>query len=75
MGNAASIPLTASSPASWLEAVWPAIFALEESSLAEVGQIDNMKTAMAWITEELGLKINADGDYVSVEDTNPDDEP
>ena len=57
--------LTASDRASWLETVWEAIHALEDCQPET--DMDDVKTAMAWITESLGLELNDNGDYIAAE--------
>ena len=54
--------LTASDRASWLETIWEAIHELEDCQPET--DIDDVKTAMAWVTESLGLELDDNGDYI-----------
>lgn len=45
-------------PASWIEVIWDAL---------PNNQSDDISTAMAWLTESLGLDYNRDGDLVPIE--------
>ena len=54
--------LTASDRASWLETIWEAIHELED--FQPETDIDDVKTAMAWVTESLGLELDDNGDYI-----------
>ena len=50
---------------SWLDTVWDALQGFREDCIStDDEQWDEICTAMAWITEELGYKLNEDGDYV-----------
>lgn len=53
--------LQANNPASWLETIWDAIHELEDRIELATHEEDDIKTAMAWITEALGLEATADG--------------
>ena len=60
---------TAYDEQSWLIAVWSALnhwrsLALEEGDPTDEKDWDEVCSSMAWITEELGYKIDEDGDYV-----------
>lgn len=57
-----TMALTASDRASWLETIWEAIHALEDCQPET--DIDDVKTAMAWVTESLGLELDDNGDYI-----------
>ncbi len=54
--------LTKADKGSWLATVWGALE--RHAGLDETVDWDDVNTAMAWITEELGLEYNEDGDYV-----------
>lgn len=58
--------LNANDPASWLETIWQAIWELE--ACEPETNMDDVKTAMAWITESLGLELDDNGDYVPLND-------
>jgi hypothetical protein len=52
--------LTRNNPQSWLDTLWEAIWAYEDTFADAMDadtsdKIDDIKTAMAWITESLGL--------------------
>lgn len=51
--------LTRGNPASWLETLWEAIWELEDCEPET--DVDDVKTAMAWLAESLGLEATADG--------------
>ena len=51
--------LTANNPESWLETLWEAIHDWEDSEPSPE-RIDDVKTAMAWITEALELNVMPD---------------
>ena len=50
----------ASNPATWLDTLWEAIWDWEDSE-PDPDRVDNVKTAMAWLAESLGLEPTADG--------------
>ena len=54
--------LTKADKGSWLATVWDALE--RHAGLDETMDWDEINTAMSWITEELGLEYNEDGDYV-----------
>ena len=45
---------TASNPASWLDTLWEAIWDWEDTE-PNPARVDDVKTAMAWISEALGV--------------------
>lgn len=45
---------TASNPASWLDTLWEAIWDWEDTN-PDAARVDDVKTAMAWISEALGV--------------------
>jgi hypothetical protein len=52
--------LTSNNPQSWIDTLWEAIWAYEDTfsdtlDIETSNKIDDIKTAMAWITESLGL--------------------
>jgi hypothetical protein len=56
----------------WLETIWEAIFAYEQTfgdclDSETSDKIDDIKTAMAWVTESLGLELNDNGDYINID--------
>ena len=57
--------LTANNPASWLDTLWEAVWDWEETQ-PDPSRIDDVKTAIAWLAESLGLEPTADG-YVSAD--------
>ncbi|NBT30387.1 MAG: hypothetical protein EBT13_00385 [Rhodobacteraceae bacterium] len=58
--------LTYNDRASWLETIWDVIHDLEDRTKLVTHNEDDIKTAMAWITEALGMENTADG-IVSIE--------
>jgi hypothetical protein len=56
MTNENVMPLRANDPATWLETVWQAIWDWEDSEPMPE-RIDDVKTAMAWITEAMQLNV------------------
>jgi hypothetical protein len=58
--------LTANDRASWLNTIWEAIHELE--ACQPETDIDDVKTALAWVTETLGLEYDADGDLIPISD-------
>jgi hypothetical protein len=54
--------LTKADKGSWLVTVWDALE--RHAGLDETMDWDEINTAMSWVTEELGLEYNEDGDYV-----------
>ena len=59
------IELTENNKVSWTETVWNALQGFREDCIStDDEQWDEICTAMAWITEELGFELNEDGDYV-----------
>ena len=48
-------------PASWIETIWDAL---------PDNYSDDVSTAMAWLTESLGLDYNRDGDLVTIKQAN-----
>jgi hypothetical protein len=64
--------LTKADKGSWLATVWAALE--DYADYTEDGAVydkehhekkwDEINTAMSWVTEELGLEYNEDGDYV-----------
>jgi hypothetical protein len=56
--------LAANDPATWLDTLWEAIWDWEDSE-PDPARVDDVKTAMAWFAEELGLEPTADG-YVRI---------
>jgi hypothetical protein len=59
--------LRANDRASWLNTIWEAIHELE--ACEPNADMDDVKTAMAWVTETLGLELDSNGDFVPL-DTN-----
>jgi hypothetical protein len=57
--------LRANDRASWLNTIWEAIHELEACQ-PDTG-MDDVKTAMAWVTETLGLELDSNGDYIDAE--------
>ena len=52
--------LTRNNPQSWLDAIWESVWAYEQTfgdclDSETSDKIDDIKTAMAWVTESLGL--------------------
>ena len=52
--------LTSNNPQSWIDTLWEAIWAYEDTFADTLDsetsdKIDDIKTAMAWISESLGL--------------------
>lgn len=63
-----TLTLTHSNRASWLETIWDALHSHRENTLSEFldcpkadSEWDNICTAMAWITEQMGMEATADG--------------
>jgi hypothetical protein len=56
--------LTHGNRASWLETIWEAIWELEVCQPET--DMDDVKTAMAWIAEELGLDYDGDGNLTQI---------
>ena len=64
--------VTKNNPQSWLDAIWESVWAYEQTfgdclDSETSDKIDDMKTAMAWIAESLGLGLNDNGDYINVD--------
>ena len=58
-------PLTCADKVSWLETIWEALAGFREDCIPETDptydrQWDDICTAMAWITEEIGLNSSAE---------------
>lgn len=63
--------LTANNKAAWLETIWDALHMAREDCIPEGdsaydSQWDDITLAMAWITEEFGLELDENGDYVRI---------
>lgn len=55
--------VTSNNPASWIEAVWEAI----DLDMLTENERDEVCTAMAWITEDLGCEMDMEtGELVNV---------
>lgn len=61
---------TANNPASWLDTVWEAIWDWEDSE-PDSDRINDVKTAMAWLADAMGLEPTVDG-YVSIRGSEED---
>lgn len=53
--------LTYGDRASWLQTIWDAIHDLEDCTELATDRENDIKTAMAWITEEMGMENTPDG--------------
>ena len=52
-----------SDPQSWIDTIWDALHAYRETCIPENDdQWDDICTAMAWLTEEIGLPTGADAE-------------
>jgi hypothetical protein len=57
--------LTRNNPQSWMDTVWQAIWSYEDTfadamDTETIDKIDDLKTAMAWIAEGLGIDETTD---------------
>ena len=57
-----SIDVTFGNPASWIAIVWNALDEVDFEKYPSDWD-DDVKTAMAWISEELGVETGADAPY------------
>lgn len=64
--------LTRNDKGQWLETIWDALGSHRENCIPEGepsydAQWDDICTAMAWLTESLGLELDDHGDYIEME--------
>lgn len=60
-------------PTTWVETVWEAIALIHPQAMSEE-TTDDVKSAMAYIMEELGLEFDSNGDVVVERDLSYDPE-
>lgn len=68
--------LSANDKSTWLETIWDALHSHRENCIPEGdddydSQWDDICTSMAWITEELGLELDQEGNYQDIADATP----
>jgi hypothetical protein len=64
--------LTRNDKGQWLETIWDGLHMARENCIPEGyydydKQWDDICTAMAWLTESMGLELNNHGDYIYID--------